>query len=74
MSQTAFRKKRQKIISRMAEVFGESIKNLSMERQEILLEDMITAFENRLAILGRTEVRSRSCVQISKTVEMEALQ
>jgi hypothetical protein len=38
-------------------VFGEKIKVLSMGLQEILLDDMVTAFENRLIVLNRAEVK-----------------
>jgi hypothetical protein len=37
----------------MATVFGEKIKGLSAELQKILLDDMVTAFENRLNVLNR---------------------
>jgi len=40
----------------MATVFCEKIKGLSVELQEILLDDMVTAFENRLVVFKRLEV------------------
>jgi hypothetical protein len=36
----------------MASVFGEKLKELSTELQEILVDDMVTAFENRLKVLN----------------------
>ncbi len=73
MKQNSFRRKRQKIVAKMAEVFGEKIKSLSIERQEILLDDMVTAFENRLAILGRTEIQIKPCVEVAKMMELETV-
>jgi hypothetical protein len=46
-------KGRKELETKMAAVFGEKIKGLSTELQEILLDDMITAFENRLKVLNR---------------------
>lgn len=39
----------------MASVFSERIQMLSTELQEMLLDDLVTAFENRLAVLKRTQ-------------------
>jgi len=40
----------------MATGFGEKIKGLSTELQEILLDDMVTAFEDRLVVFKRVKV------------------
>jgi hypothetical protein len=45
----------------MATVFGEKIKELSTELQRILLDDMVTAFENRLKVLNRANVKRQYC-------------
>ena len=45
-------KARKELETKMATVFGEKIKNLSTELQRILLDDMVTAFENRLNVLN----------------------
>ena len=39
--------------AQMATVFSEKIKKLSTELQEILIDDMVTAFENRLKVFTR---------------------
>ena len=39
----------------MLAVFGEEIRMLSAELQEILLADLVTAFESRLNVLNRTQ-------------------
>jgi hypothetical protein len=41
----------------MASVFGEKLKELSTELQKILLDDMVTAFENRLKVLNRADLK-----------------
>jgi hypothetical protein len=54
-------KSRKELEAKMATVFGENIKKLSTELQKILLDDMVTAFENRLNVLNRANVKSRYC-------------
>ena len=49
-------KGRKELEAKMAMVFGEKIKGLSCELQEILLDDMVTAFENRLIAFKRAKV------------------
>jgi hypothetical protein len=45
-------KGRKELEAKMAALFKENIKGLSTELQEILLDDMVTAFENRLNVLN----------------------
>jgi hypothetical protein len=44
-------KDRKEIEAKLANVFDEKINVLSTELREILLDDMVTAFENRLNVL-----------------------
>jgi hypothetical protein len=53
-------KGRKELEAKMATLFGENIKGLSTELQEILLDDMVTAFENRLNVLNVAQVKG-SC-------------
>jgi len=46
-------KGRKELKAKMATVFGDKIKRHSVELQEILLDDMVTAFENRLIVFTR---------------------
>ena len=39
--------------SKLADVFQSEITGLTTELREILLDDMVTAFENRLNVLNR---------------------
>ena len=52
MKQHITDKGRKELEAKMATLFGEIIKGLSTELQEILLDDMVTAFENRLNVLN----------------------
>ena len=46
-------KERKQIESRLADVFQSQINGLTTELREILLDDMVTAFENRLNVLNQ---------------------
>jgi hypothetical protein len=46
-------KDRKELEAKLANVFREKINGLSTELREILLDDMVTAFENRLNVLNR---------------------
>jgi len=46
-------KDRKQLEAKLANVFQEKINGLSTELREILLDDMVTAFENRLNVLNR---------------------
>ena len=45
-------KDRDELEAKMNAVFSEQIKQLSTDLQQILIDDMITAFENRLKVLN----------------------
>ena len=57
--QVAF-KCRKELEAKMASVFGEKIQELSTDLQKILLDDMVTAFENRLNVLNRADGKLHS--------------
>jgi hypothetical protein len=46
---------RKKLKLKMASAFGENIQTLPMDMQKILLDDLVTAFENRLKVLNRIQ-------------------
>ena len=50
-------KSRRALEAKMALVFSEKLKELSTELQKILLDDMVTAFENRLKVLNRADLK-----------------
>ena len=41
------------IICKLAVTFREELTNLSKENQEILLDDLVTAFQNRIAVFNK---------------------
>jgi hypothetical protein len=45
-------KDRKELEAKLARAFEEKIANLSTELREILLDDMVTAFESRLKVLN----------------------
>ena len=47
-------KDRKELEAKLANVFTEKIAKLSTELRQILLDDMVTAFENRLNVLNRS--------------------
>jgi tRNA C32,U32 (ribose-2'-O)-methylase TrmJ len=57
MKQQGINKDRKEFEAKMATIFGENIKGLSTELQEILLDDMVTAFENRLNVLNIAQAK-----------------
>jgi len=57
--ETAY-KGRRELEAKMASVFGDKITELSTELQKILLDDMVTAFENRLNVLNRANRNTKN--------------
>lgn len=51
MKQNITLKDRKELETKMAAVFDDKIKGLTTELQQILIDDMVTAFENRLNVL-----------------------
>ncbi len=52
-------KDRDELEAKMTAVFGEKIKELSAELQQILIDDMVTAFENRIKVLNVAHASSK---------------
>jgi len=48
-------KQRKELEAKMAKVFKANIKGLSAELQKILLDDLVTAFQNRINVLIRAQ-------------------
>jgi len=55
LNQNIIFKQRKELEEKMAKVFKENIDVLSMELQEILVDDMVTAFQNRINVLIRAQ-------------------
>jgi len=65
-------KERNELRLKMATVFSEKIQTLSTELQEIFLDDLVTAFENRLNVLNRAQ--STVKLEMAESVEYETVQ
>jgi hypothetical protein len=50
-------KERKELQSRMSKVFKANISGLSTELQKILLDDLVTAFQNRINVLNRAQAK-----------------
>jgi len=48
-------KQRKALEAKMTKVFKENVKELSTELQKILLDDLVTAFQNRINVLIRAQ-------------------
>ncbi len=57
MTKTLTLKERTELQSKMAKVFNGNIKVLSTELQRILLDDLVTAFQNRINVLIRAQTK-----------------
>ena len=55
MRQSLTLKQRRDLSTKMFKVFKQDIKGLSAELQEILLDDLVTAFQNRINVLIRAQ-------------------
>ena len=55
MKQNMTLKQRKELETKMSKVFKENVKELSLELQKILLDDLVTAFENRINVLIRAQ-------------------
>ena len=52
-----FNKERKRLEAKLASAFDVQINDLSTELREILIDDMATAFENRLNVLNNATVK-----------------
>lgn len=66
-------KKRKELGAKMALVFNEKISGFSVELQEILIDDMVTAFKNRLNVLKRANANMQTAANKEDAIEFEIL-
>jgi hypothetical protein len=48
-------KQRKELENKMAKALKQSMKNLSTELQKIMVDDLVTAFQNRINVLNRAQ-------------------
>jgi hypothetical protein len=63
-------KKRAAMKNKISKALGEDLKCLPVEMRNIFLDDLITAFENRLLVLNKAQ----SNLQFTMDVEMKVAQ
>ena len=68
------RKSRKELKNKMATVFSENIKTLSTDLQGVLLDDLVTALENRLNVLKRVNQHTQFVTAITGCAEFETIQ
>ncbi len=59
MSENLTSKGKDTLEAKMASVFSAEIKQLSTDLQRILIDDMVTVFENRINVLKRSIVKNK---------------
>jgi len=64
-------KSRKELKTKMAVVFKKRISALSPELQDVLLDDLVTAFENRLKILNKPHHSVKCVMALAESVECE---
>jgi hypothetical protein len=64
---------REKLKNKIAAVLSDNIKTLSPVMQEILLDDLITAFESRLAVMNRAESSVQCFVGVGVKIPNETV-
>ncbi len=57
MKQIMTLKARKELETKMSKALGQNIKGLSAELQRIMVDDMVTAFQNRINVLTRAQAR-----------------
>ena len=65
-------RERKELKHKMATVFNEKLQTLSTELQEILLDDLVTALENRLEVLNRAQ--SNVKLEVAERVDCAPIQ
>ena len=64
-------KKRKELKNKMAEALNYKINNLSSSMKEILLDDLVTAFESRFEVLSNAQSNMKCFVDIGVKVANE---
>jgi len=52
----------------MAQALNEEVKTLSTQLQDILIDDLITAFENRFVVLNKTQSNLEFTIEVGVKV------
>ena len=67
-------KNRKQLKTKMAEALNDNISTLSASMQDILLDDLVTAYESRFEVLNRAQLNLYSFANIEVKVPQETFQ
>jgi len=67
-------KSRKELKNKMVVVFGEDVKRLSTDLQDVFLDDLVTALESRLKILDKTHNDTQFITSITERAEYETIE
>jgi hypothetical protein len=65
---------RKALKTKFSQALNEEVKGLSSVMQAVLIDDLITAFENRFTVLNKAQSKSQSNLECNVTVGVEVLQ
>jgi len=67
-------KSRKELKNKMALVFNENIQMLTADLKDILLDDLVTALENRIDVLNKVHQNAKCVTVLTGSVECETFQ
>ncbi len=65
-------KTRRRLQDKLSAVLNDELQTLSVEYREILLDDLVSAFENRFEVLIRIQQSSEPCFEMISSIAIEA--
>jgi hypothetical protein len=65
---------RKALKTKFSQALNEEVKGLSSVMQAVLIDDLITAFENRFAVLNKAQSKMQSNLECKVMVGVEVLQ
>ncbi len=65
-------KARKKLENKLAQVFKNNIESLTPEFRQIIIDDLVSAFENRLSALSRAQANMNFLTAIEGEIRVEA--
>jgi hypothetical protein len=65
---------RKALKTKISQALNEEVKGLSSVMQAVLIDDLVTAFENRFTVLNKAQSKSHSNLECNVMVGVEVLQ
>jgi len=73
MKNQTIAKSRKELELKLKAALSDKIQMLSKELQHVLLDDLVTAFENRLNVLNRTQTNIQFSIELTECVKLETI-